>query len=171
MRNSDHFNSVEEKFFIQVDPVIDVGMRKCCLLPYPNHVKGCPNWGKRDICPPKAPLLSESLDLTAPVYAIYNIFDFKGHVEKIRDKHPQWTERQLKCCLYWQPKARKQLKEKIRKFMEIFRDLTIIINPEAQGVNLTATMKKVGIILEWPPENVTYQIVLAGEKIGKRHLD
>jgi predicted metal-binding protein len=34
--------------------------------------------------------------------------------------------------------------------------------PEAMGVNITETMKDAGIILEWPPENVTYQIALAG---------
>lgn len=34
--------------------------------------------------------------------------------------------------------------------------------PEGSGVNITETMKNVGINLEWPPKNYTYQIVLAG---------
>jgi len=39
--------------------------------------------------------------------------------------------------------------------------------PEAMGVNVTETMKRVGIELEWPPVNVAYQIALAG--IFKKH--
>jgi hypothetical protein len=31
------------------------------------------------------------------------------------------------------------------------------------GVNVTATMDNAGIMLEWPPKNVAYQIALAGK--------
>jgi hypothetical protein len=99
------------------------------------------------------------------IYAVYNVFDFKAHVDKMKKNHPDWTKYQLRCCLYWQPKARKQLKEKIKLFMRKFSDYSIVKNPEAMGVNLTETMKKAGIELEWPPEKVTYQIVLAGKKV------
>jgi len=34
--------------------------------------------------------------------------------------------------------------------------------PEAYGVNVTATMAAVGIKLQWPPRDKTYQIALAG---------
>ena len=44
---------------------------------------------------------------------------------------------------------------------------TVIKCPEAQGVNLTETMKNAGIELEWPPENVAYQIVLVGTRVTK----
>jgi len=43
--------------------------------------------------------------------------------------------------------------------------LIIIKNPEGAGVNCTATMKKIGIKMEWPPIKYTYQIVLAGKSI------
>jgi hypothetical protein len=45
----------------------------------------------------------------------------------------------------------------------------VVNNPEAQGVNLTETMKNVGIILEWPPEKLAYQIVLSGIKKEKEN--
>ena len=160
-----------ERFFIQVQPVIDVKMRQLCLKPYPGHTKGCPNWSKRDICPPRVPLLSDSIDLNFPVYAIYNVFDFAGHVSKMRAKHPKWSDRQVGCCLYWQSAARKQLRKKIKDFLYENPGLTIIQNPEAQGVNITTTMAMVGLKLEWPPENVTYQIVLAGTKYSKNRCD
>ena len=64
---------------------------------------------------------------------------------------------------YWPEKIKGA---KIKKFLIEHREYSIIACPEACGVNLTATMQKIGIELEWPPENVAYQIVLAGIKNG-----
>jgi len=82
----------------------------------------------------------------------------------MRKKHPNWSDKQVKCVLYWQGTARKYLKQKIMMFKDSFPDYIIIRCPEAQGVNLTETMKNAGIVLEWPPENMAYQIVLGGIK-------
>ena len=80
----------------------------------------------------------------------------------MRAKHPDWSERQLACCLYWQGTARKQLRELTDKFIEIHPECIIIPVPEAMGVNVTATMKSIGHELEWPPRTVAYQVALAG---------
>jgi len=143
--------------------------RSMCVREYPNHKKGCPNYGKKEGCPPGAPMFDEVYDLSKPVYAIYNVFDFKGHVERMRDKHPDWSKRQLECCLYWQGTARKKLKTKIKIFHGSMLGLEgkvyiIATIPEAMGVNVTETMRKVGITLEWPPVNVAYQIAFAGTR-------
>lgn len=148
---------------IEVRPVIIRPVHSLCLRPYPNHKKGCPRYGKKKDCPPGIPMFDSFYDLSKPIYAIYNKFDFKGHVDHMRAKLPDWSKRQLECCLYWQGTARKLLKERI----EIFARLTgrkYIVNtvPEAMGVNVTETMKRVGIELEWPPVNVAYQIAMAG---------
>ena len=82
----------------------------------------------------------------------------------MRGKHSNWSKRQLECCLYWQGTARKSLKKKIGEFLCSHSSLFIVSCPEASGVNLTATMKQIGIDLEWPPKEYTYQIVLAGNK-------
>ena len=34
--------------------------------------------------------------------------------------------------------------------------------PEAGGVDVTATMKKIGVNLEWPPEHMVYLVALVG---------
>jgi hypothetical protein len=34
--------------------------------------------------------------------------------------------------------------------------------PEAMGVDITSTMSSIGIELEWPPKNITYQVSIAG---------
>ncbi len=147
---------------IEVRPVI-MGRHDLCLKPYPNHKNGCPNYATKKGCPPGVPMFDSFYDLSKSIYAIYNVFDFKGHVDRMREKHPDWSKRQLECCLYWQGSARKRLKERI----EIFGKLTgrkYIINtvPEAMGVNVTETMLRVGIELEWPPVSVAYQIAMAG---------
>jgi len=149
--------------WIEIKPVIDLKVRALCKHPYYNHRNGCPNFSKKEGCPPSAPLINDILDLSKPIFAIYNIFDLFFHVQKMRKKHPLWSYRQLSCCLYWQPTARKQLREEIRKFLKKIR-LKIVNCPEAQGVNLTESMKNAGIILEWPPKKYAYQIVLAGHK-------
>lgn len=153
------------KGIIEVSPVIVPSVRNLCIRPYPNHKRGCPNYGKKKGCPPGVPMFNDIYDLSKPVYAIYNRFDFKAHVDRMREKHPKWSKRQLECCLYWQGTARKKLKERI----EMFNFLTvmaseaysIITAPEAMGVNVTKTMRNAGIVLEWPPVNVAYQIAMA----------
>ena len=143
--------------YIEVNPIIDSRMMSLCKTPYHNHPKGCPNFNKKDICPPRTKLFGNY----KKVFAIYNVFNLKSHVDRMRSLHPDWTYRQLSCCLYWQPKARKQLREKVKNFLRENDGYKIINNPEAMGVNITETMKNAGIILEWPPMKNTYQIVFA----------
>lgn len=151
----------------QVEAVIDESVRALCCEPYPNHPDGCPNYGERATCPPQAALLADALDLDKPVWAIWNVFDLAAHVERMRTRHPAWTWRQLACCLYWQPTARKALRGEIAMFLaerlgEGAAGLRVIGCPEACGVNVTATMARLGERLEWPPETITYQVALAG---------
>mgnify|MGYP000962170430 CR=1 FL=1 len=152
--------------WVLVDPVIEPSVRGLCVRPYPLHPKGCPNFGKKIGCPPDAPIYRP----VGPVAAIFNIFPLACHVRWMRDRHPDWSDRQLRCVLYWQPAARKQLKAEIRKFLSDHRGWRIIACPEACGVNLTQTMAEVGIRLEWPPEEFAYQIVLADQG-DERHRD
>ena len=152
-------------FYSQVKPVIDFSVRELCKRPYYLHKKGCPNFNKRNFCPPKISTIDKILDLDKPIYIIYNRFNFYDHVKKMRIKHSNWSSKQLECCLYWQGTARKQLKDKIIIFKKLYPNLFILKSPEACGVNLTATMEKIGIDLEWPPKKYTYQIVLSGESI------
>jgi len=149
----------------QIEIVIDQSMRGLCKRSYPNHKKGCPNFNKRHDCPPKAPLISKVFDLNKPIYAIWNVFDFDEHTTRMRNKHPQWSDRQAECCLYWQGTARKQLKGEIANFLSDKGNHLVLTTPEACGVNITETMRRIGINLEWPPVTVTYQIALAGQPI------
>ncbi len=146
-------------------------IRPLCRRPYLQHPKGCPNFGQRDICPPQAPLLGDVLDLDSSVWAVYNVFPLAEHVCRMRLKHPDWSRAQLYCCLYWQGTARKQLRASIEAFLLQLPCATpkhIVMCPEACGCNVTETMKRVGIELEWPPKQIVYQIALAGLPVGGR---
>ncbi len=175
--------------FIQVQPVIDYTVRKLCCSPYPRHDKGrnigCPNFNHKEGCPPKAPLFDKVFNLNEPVYAILNKFDLDAHVQKMKAGHPNWSDAQLRSCLLWQGRARKQLAKQVSEFilthpqydvsMSYYRGIEkelgplygkiITASPEAMGVNVTKTLADAGIILEWPPIKVAYQVALAGMKL------
>jgi predicted metal-binding protein len=148
----------------QINLVVDKSVRNLCCKAYPMHPHGCPNFGKRSTCPPQVSYIEDVLDLSMPVYAIWNIFDFRSHVQKMSALHPEWSQRQLECCLYWQGTARKKLKEQIFDFEFNIDHIgyKIIACPEAMGVNVTETMKGIGELLEWPPTTKTYQVAIAG---------
>lgn len=164
-----------------VQPVIDTSMRGLCCKPYHNHPRGCPNYGVRDTCPPKAKMLPEVFDLRRDIWALYAEFDLKAHIRKMQKLQPLWTDHQLRCCLYWQGTVRKFLRKKADEWVERhayrhprIRDTQGFLYttcPEAMGVNVTATMRNAGINLEWPPRITSRMIYLAGVKNGVTDLD
>jgi predicted metal-binding protein len=149
--------------------MLDCDAAALCRKPYPGHPRGCPNLGRKDGCPPRAKHVTQLLDLSRPVWAIYNAFDLGWHVRRMRDVHPTWTERQLACCLYWQPAARRDLRREIRRELAILEPGVRVIGcPEACGVNVNATMETCGIYLDWPPRETAYQVVLAGAPVNPK---
>lgn len=119
-----------------------------CKLPYPGHSKGCPNYYKSAKCPPKAPHLADFIDLSKPLYLVWSEFDLKRHVEKMKRKHPGWSDRQCRCVLYWQSQSRKQLKERTQIAAGILKTNRTTTCPEAMGVNVFATARVSGLLLE-----------------------
>jgi hypothetical protein len=84
----------------------------------------------------------------------------------MRRKHPEWSWRQLSCCLYWQGGARKRLREEVEKLLRRLgapdERVVVVRCPEACGVNVTETMRRAGVDLEWPPVIIAYQVALVG---------
>lgn len=149
---------------VPVIPVIDYTVRALCASPYPGHKKGCPNIGKCDRCPPAAPLFDQHFDMSQPFFAVINEFDLAGHVERMRERNQAWSDAQLRCCLYWQPTARKQLESRILSVLTHpqFRDYSFTGCPEGMGMNVTETLLQAGIELEWPPVQVVRQVAVIG---------
>ena len=99
------------------------------------------------------------------MYAVYVQFNLAEHVQRMLNWHPTWTERQAYCCLYWQPRARQELRLAIHYFRaHSEHGMTVIQCPEACGVNVGATLRTMPdpVYLEWPPRNYVYLTMLAG---------
>ena len=142
---------------------IDPTFQKICWRPYYNHPRGCPNYGKKRGCPPHQKMFFDVFD--RDFYLIFTEFDLGTPVKKMKKKHPNWTDRQLYCCLYWQGTARKNLKAEIDRARKILPHHHITACPEAMGVNVTDLMEdNAGIELDWPPKITTYQVAIAGLK-------
>jgi predicted metal-binding protein len=162
-QNQDCFNCRYQKSNVCKSP------KSLCVKPYHGHKKGCPNYGKYTLCPPDAPMFDEIFDMTKDIYCVYYAYDIKSHMEKMKKKHPDWSDRQLRNVLYWQGTAKKLHREKIKEFLKEYEPLGYeVISPEATGVDATKTLENAGIILEWPPKNKSYRIAFAGvPKLGK----
>jgi predicted metal-binding protein len=150
-----------------IKPVINKNVRNLCFKAYTNHPKGCPNFNKRDTCPPKVCFIDNYFDLNKVIIAVVIHFNLKQHVQRMQRKHPDWSQRQLECCLYWQNTARKQLQEEVTSVLSrtaLFDKGRLITTdcPEAMGVDVTATMKNAGLILEWPPKKIVRKIAFIG---------
>jgi len=136
-----------------------------CRHPYHNHSRGCPNYGKKVGCPPDQPLIDKIFDFQRKIHLIYTEFDLAAHAKKMRALHLDWSEHQIYCVLYWQPKARQFQRQEEEKAMLKFNLDYICRSPEAHGVNVTELMEQIGVILEWPPRNITRLVSLGGWKI------
>lgn len=150
--------------YVLVVPVVDERVRGMCRLPYEGHPRGCPNFGAAERCPPRAPRLYEAFDESGPFYAVYSSFPLGEHVIKMRAAHPTWSERQLRCVLYWQGTARKRLREEVAAFRAEHpeREWLVEETPEAMGLHVFETLRKAGVPLPWPPVEHAYHVALAG---------
>lgn len=149
----------------QVTPVIDYSVRGICVRKYEGHPRGCPNFDCKKGCPPSAPKFDVYFDMAKPIYAIVTTFDLGGHRERMKLAHPHWSERQLVNCLYWQSGARAALKREVKIWLKEHPLYEANFCPEALGVNITETLLRIGLTLEWPPRHWARQVALAGVPI------
>ena len=141
---------------------INMKAREWCKLPYPDHPRGCPNYGKHITCPPNAPLIYDYFNLDKPLYLIPVQFDLGAHIKKMLAKHPDWSERQARCVLYWQSSVNKELKAECNIFRWKHPEMITTICPEAMGVNVIETARWCGFQVETKPTKIVYKIALAG---------
>jgi predicted metal-binding protein len=141
------------------------GSTKWCTLPYPRHPNGCPNFGKRSDCPPRAPYF---LDIYNPsVYIASLVFDFGQYFETRKQIHPDWSEKALKNPRHWQEHLRAQLRKGVVVALTNpgLSDHVPVYNPEAMCVNVHSTCEGVGLHLEWPPRQHMYRIALLSKTV------
>jgi predicted metal-binding protein len=145
--------------------------RGWCSLPYPDHPKGCPNYGKKAICPPQVVQLDQWLGEYQSLWLVCVGFDLAEHVASMLVKHPNWSYRQARNLLYWQPKVNKALREAVARFTMGMTSRTTYC-PEAMGLNVMTTARRAGLPIQTHPEEIVYKIALVveGEKQGRLTL-
>ena len=144
-----------------------------CCAPYPNHPKGCPNFGKRDSCPPRAAKFEDIVDINKPLFAAIVRFDLKEHAQKMFERHkekhkdeesyksmPRGMQRNV---LYWQNTVRKQLKRIAYNVKGLLDDYIVLEIPEANGVNVFKTMAAHGLKMKTDPD-IVYKVMLICKK-------
>ena len=156
---------VTNKLIINYRAATRVGGRKAwCELPYPGHKKGCPNFPTL-CCFPK---VVDYYDLSKPHWFVIVPFAIGKFATRMKEKHPEWSERQCRCVLYWQNAVRKQLRIKCSEFIGN-QDLIYHMIPEAMGVNVMLTMRKnLRLTIAIKPKHMVRKIALVGSP-GKYH--
>jgi len=159
---------IERDFFIKGSTQVACkpkGFNRWCSLPYPSHKNGCPNFGKRDDCPPFAAYF---LDVYKPeIYIAFMRFDFGQYLEQKRKIHPDWTSKALRNPWHFQG----HLDSKLRAFVNSelikpdFENFQAVYSPEAMGVNIHLTSRMAGVELEWPPRINMYRITLLAQPL------
>lgn len=119
-----------------------------CKFAYPNHPQGCPNYDKHPDCPPNAPYVTDVFNLSRPLYMVFSEFDLAAHMKLMQERHPHWTERQLRNVLYWQKRSKSQMKARAKKARILLGTTQVHYFAEATGVNFYATAKLSGLHLE-----------------------
>jgi predicted metal-binding protein len=159
-----NLTDIPREFFLSVPTtaVCDRRIRALCLRPYPNHPRGCPKFGRCQGCPPQVKPFEQEFQPTVRVAAV--VFDFGLYLRRKRAEHPDWTDLALRNQRHWQGHVRAELRRNlvVAKSTDFGDDEVAIMNPEARGVNLTATCAQVGLILEWPPVTRVCEIALIG---------
>ncbi|NVM23992.1 MAG: hypothetical protein HWN68_19710 [Desulfobacterales bacterium] len=75
---------------------------------------------------------------------------------------PTWSDRQARCCLYWQGKVRKRLREECDRLAS--DDDLILYSPEAMGVHVFRTCELVGLHLEKNPQDFVWKVAILGKR-------
>lgn len=166
--------------FVQIDPkvvVIDKTFMGMCKLPFYGHPRGCPNYGKKEGCPPSKFVESDIFDFNQDLFVIYTPFNVGIFAERMKQTHLEWAKfpRQWYNPRRWQPSARALHRDDLDEFHKA-TDLSYYEDnsPEARGVNVSSLMNSIGIPLnwQWPPahvsenkayeKNLVYVVSLAG---------
>lgn len=143
--------------------VLDNRARGWCKLPYPDHPRGCPNYNHKPTCPPQVCSIERFLDLTKPVWAVVEPFDLSAHIEHMRLALPNWSERQLRCVLYWQGGVNKRLEQGCHELISEVGGVYTIC-PEAMGVDVIHTIKQTGLPIRPRPDGWVFKVGLVGSR-------
>jgi len=140
--------------------------REWCLLPYPNHPYGCPNYGMRVVCLPDAPMIQEFVDIQRSLWLVVVEFNIGKQERRMLQQHPEWSRRQARNLLYWQGEVNSTLSIRTEVFVQEHPGTVYTLCPEAMGVNVIATAQRVGVPVKVKPNSTIYKMALVGYPKG-----
>lgn len=133
-----------------------------CQLPYPSHPNGCPNHGKKSYCPPFAPIAYDFFNFNKRHWFLITDFDFTSYIEIMQKAHPSWSEKRLRCLLYWQGQLRATQRQQIADFRQQHPDIVFTQLPEAMNINVLLTLHHLKVNFETKPKKKVLKITLVG---------
>jgi len=150
----------ESAFCVEVtgNLTIDYKVRDYCRLPYPGHPEGCPHFGKREECPPQAPLIEHFIDLSKPHYLIIVKLNCDHAIEREKPHNPS----KERYWLDWELHAESVLEKHVQKFQKNHLGTVFTLHPSAVGVDVFKTAQNMGIPLEPAPQKTFHKIALIG---------
>ncbi len=144
-----------------VEPVLLPSRSDVCRACYPGHPDGCPKYGRHPDCPPRAAWFTRRFQGGVRIAAI--VFDFAGFLAWRRSLRPDWTEKALRNQRHWQKHLAAALNRSLER-VDLADGEEVILNPEAQGIDVTATCARAGIRLEWPPKDKVHQVAMIARR-------
>lgn len=95
-------------------------------------------------------------------------FDFEKYIHLMQQKNPNWSQKQIRCVLYWQSQIKKILKKEIQKYHP---DLVLscgsgigTYSMEAVGIDVMNSLKKLNFPIEIKPQHYVHLVCLIGFK-------
>lgn len=140
--------------------------RSFCIRPYKNHKKGCPNYNKRENCPPNIPSMYDQVFDVSDVYAIVTKFDLKTYYEQRRKNRPDLHEGHIKNPRNWKGTDLKNNDLAISEWFLENPDKTNYVasrDLECMGVQVQDTLRAVGLDISFPVTDYAYRIAFAAK--------
>ena len=129
-----------------------------CTRPYEGYPKGC---FKFPSCPRSHP---DFLTLKSyRWFAVIEEFNLRAHAEHQREKHRNWTEKQLRNPRHWQSHVASLLRRRAYSFSNRLMGDIILEVPEACGINVLGTMALAGITIQMKNPDIIRKIMLVGK--------
>ncbi|MGI6484602.1 MAG: hypothetical protein ACOX0R_03195 [Candidatus Dojkabacteria bacterium] len=135
-----------------------------CVQPCYNYKRGCPNFGKKEGCPPNLKHISEEYDMNS-IHILLLKFPFGEYFAQRKEVHPDWTDRALINPRHWQNHLKACLNREWENIKDDYPEHTFIQNPEGQGVNIVETLEGYEIEMEWSASDESGEIVSVAENL------
>lgn len=168
---------IQKETIIHYDKVRDF-----CKRSYPGHPHGCPNYGKKETCPPHAERFMNVIKSIpdGKYFLVYVNFDLEEQSRRMKEKNPHFTEKQSRNSRYWQSTVKKALREKIMSIYNANKNQAWYIigcgsgfstkkmsniqknvcSMEAMGINVFSTLKLNEIPFEVKPKKYVTLVCL-----------